>query len=767
MIARAVAVDRVQVCENGFDPETGVLIASLRTEWCGDGVPEAIDAQEQRSIAYESLGERWLEELSSGRPFQVKARDFTDQERAVLGPRAVKSVLVVPMMVGGAWWGIISFDQCSHERAWDQEAVRMLNIVGSLIASQLDRQRLRISLERAEKRSRLAMQVTGVSVWDCDLETREMFIASEFKETLGFADEEIPNHIDAWLERVHIEDLPGIEETMARIISGNARSFEVEHRMLTKDGEARWFISRGSAIRDTNGNSVRLIGTSTDVTDRKRTESAFRAIFEGSPEGMLLIDMAEGDRKWSILDCNDRAARMHGFARNEVLGRPMRMFLAAPPDATAEATTPARIRAAGVVSGEALHARKDGSTFWCGFQQTILNINGHDRLLVVGHDITERRRHEDERLQSSKLEALGQLAGGIAHDFNNVLTAITGNLSLLRMDLPADTPVKESLDAMDHASARARELAAQLLTFARGGVPIMRATSLADVVNATVHFSSHGSRSKVQVDVAPDLPLVEADEGQISLVLQNLLINAEQAMPDGGVIVVSLDRVDDGDLFNPRASTHLRLRVKDTGHGIPEDIRGRIFDPYFSTKSEGSGLGLATAYSIIRQHHGSISVKSEVGSGTEFTILLPAVEAPPMAASEPAPGKAAKKGRILIMDDEEVIRMLAERGLSRFGYEVVVVKDGEEAITAYEEAMHAGTPFAAVVLDMVIPGGMGGEKTIERLRSIDPDVRGLAMSGYSKSGVMGNPGGFGFKGGLPKPFTLEQFAAAVAKAIGA
>jgi CheY-like chemotaxis protein len=337
------------------------------------------------------------------------------------------------------------------------------------------------------------------------------------------------------------------------------------------------------------------------------------------------------------------------------------------------------------------------------------------------------------------------------------------------MDLPADTPVKEFIDTIDLASTRARELAAQLLTFARGGVPVMRVTSLVDAVNAAAHMSSRGSNCKVRVEIAPGAPRVEADEGQIGQVLHNLLLNAERAMEEGGEIVVAVDLHEQRDSFSPGSSRCLRIRVTDTGHGLPDEIRERVFDPYYSTWSHHSGLGLATAYSIIRQHRGTISVKSQVDRGSEFTILLPAVEATPAASPAAAPGAAREAGRagkrILVMDDEDVIRTLAARGLSRFGYEVVLAKDGEEAISVFEEAKRLRTPFAAVVLDMVIPGGLGGEKTIERLREIDPEVRGLAMSGYSTSGVIGNPTAFGFKGGLPKPFTLEKFAAAVAAVI--
>jgi len=765
-IGRAIGVDRVYVLQNGFDPKTGALVASQRAEWCADGISVETDNPRFQNVPYESFGQRWLEELSSGRPLHAKASDFTEQEHAFADPRGTQSLLVVPLTIGGTWWGAIGFDQCSHEREWDSVTVRLLTVTGTLIANQLECLKLQMNLEGAEKRSRLAMSFTGAGVWDCDLETRDMFIASELKDAIGFADEEIPNRLESWIAKMHPDDRDPVRQAVEDFVSGAEKSFEIEHRMITKAGSHRWFSARGSAIRDAKGKVIRLIGTSTDITDRKQSETAFRAIFEGSPEGMMLVDVENDQGVWTILDCNGHAARMHGYERREMLGRPLHGLLVDPFDAASARAMAARIREEGVIRGEAIHSRKDGSTFWCGFQHTILNIDGRDRLLVIEQDITEKQRLEDERLRASKLEALGLLAGGIAHDFNNVLTAIIGNLSLVRMDLPADTPVNEFLDAMEHAGARARELAAQLLTFARGGMPVLRVTSLADAVKSIAHLSTRGSHCKVVVEVATDVPQVEADEGQISQVLQGLLINADQAMPEGGIINVALDRFEEEDLFGPCKVVFLRLRISDTGQGIPQEIRERIFDPYFTTKAQGSGLGLATAYSIIRQHRGSITVKSEVGLGTEFTILLPAATQSPAAGAAQEHAKLEGNGRILVMDDEDVIRTLARRGLGRYGYDVVVVRDGEEAIAAYEEAARDHVPFDAVVLDMVIPGGLGGEKTIERLRAIDPEVRGLAMSGYSKSGVIGNPTAFGFKGGLAKPFTLEQLAKAIGCMIG-
>ena len=337
MIGSAMSVDRVYVFENGFDPETGQLVASLRVEWCAEGVAPGIADPELQGISYESMGVRWLEELSSGRPLQAAASDFTAEERAVLAPLGIKSVLLVPVMIGGVWWGAIGFDQCSHEREWDGDAIRVLTLTGSLIANQIDRSRLRVNVEAAEKRSRLAMQVTGVTVWDFDFESKDMFLAAEFKDILGYADEEIPNRFPAFMELVHPDDRARVSDCIDRIGMGRTQFFELEHRMIPKDGDVRWFLSRGSSILDANGTPVRVIGTSMDITDRKRSETAFRAIFEGSPEGMMLVDVSSRDGSWTIVDCNERAAVMHGCTRKDMIGRPVQGLLVNPPAAAAMA----------------------------------------------------------------------------------------------------------------------------------------------------------------------------------------------------------------------------------------------------------------------------------------------------------------------------------------------------------------------------------------------------------------------------------------------
>jgi PAS domain S-box-containing protein len=388
--------------------------------------------------------------------------------------------------------------------------------------------------------------------------------------------------------------------------------------------------------------------------------------------------------------------------------------------------------------------------------------------LVVEHlrDITERKRLEDEMLKSQKLESLGVLAGGIAHDFNNLLTSVLGNISLARLLAGEDRMLVRRLEDAEKASLRAGDLTRQLLTFSRGGAPVKKAACVEQIVMDSVSFALRGSNVRCEFSFPDDIHPVEVDPGQMNQVINNLIINADQALPDGGIITVSAENVEIGpeDLSTLAAGSYVKISVQDRGCGIPETNLDKIFDPYFTTKPTGSGLGLATVYSIIRKHGGLITVDSSVGTGTTFHIFLPASDNEP-TESDPRkrpPDKGA--GRILVMDDEEIIRDVACEILVHLGYETESCGNGEEALRLYERSM--GTePFAAVLMDLTIPGGMGGKETMKRLREIDPNVKGIVSSGYSNDPILAHYRDYGFRGVVLKPYDIGELGDALHKVI--
>jgi nitrogen-specific signal transduction histidine kinase/CheY-like chemotaxis protein len=392
------------------------------------------------------------------------------------------------------------------------------------------------------------------------------------------------------------------------------------------------------------------------------------------------------------------------------------------------------------------------------------NPDGSLRALVgVIADITDRKEHENEELKMQKLESLGILAGGIAHDFNNILTGIVGNISLAKVFLDDTHKSFNALVGAEKASVRATELARQLLTFARGGEPVKTVISLQHLVNESLSLVLHGSNVKGTVDIPDSIHAIEADEGQISQVFQNIIINATQAMPGGGALTVSArnEMLGDNNNLALPPGTYTCLTFTDEGCGISDADLNKIFDPYFTTKVTGTGLGLASTRSIIIKHGGHISVSSKIDKGTTFSIYLPSIGetySVYQAESDSRNFRAHNSGSILVMDDEEMIRELAAAMLEEIGYHVTTCADGSEAIRYYKAAMESGAPFSAVIMDLTIPGGMGGKEAAKGILALDPLASLIVSSGYSNDPIMSDFSTYGFTGAIAKPYTISDLA---------
>ncbi len=382
--------------------------------------------------------------------------------------------------------------------------------------------------------------------------------------------------------------------------------------------------------------------------------------------------------------------------------------------------------------------------------------------VLILRDMSERIKLDEERLKASKLESLGLLAGGIAHDFNNLLTAILGNISMTKAWVNSRDHLFTFLSEAENASLRARKLTQQLLTFAKGGIPLKKPTALREVLTESATFALSGSSTHCQFDIPDDLWLVEADDGQIGQVIHNLTVNADQAMPTGGTFTIRAENApltieQAKQLHLPNAGDFIKLTIQDNGCGIPTHALDKIFDPYFSMKPGGSGLGLSTAYSIINNHYGMITASSVESEGSTFVIHLPASQAT-STASEALSSAVAGEGRVLVMDDEESIRLLLGEMLRHLGYDVQCVSEGNEALECYQEAYHTHQPFNAVILDLTITGGLGGKDTVAQLKQFDPQVKAIVSSGYSNDPVLSRYSTFGFHGVVAKPFRLAELS---------
>nr|HID60014.1 response regulator [Desulfobacterales bacterium] len=390
-------------------------------------------------------------------------------------------------------------------------------------------------------------------------------------------------------------------------------------------------------------------------------------------------------------------------------------------------------------------------------------------VVLVFRDITVRKRMEEELLKSQKLESVGILAGGIAHDFNNILMAILGNISMAKVFAKPGDKVFERLSEAEKASLRARDLTQQLLTFSRGGRPVKKQVSISELIQDSVSFALAGSDVGCEFSLPDNLWPVEVDDGQISQVINNLVINADQAMPEGGIIKVRGENitVDKDHPLPVKEGRYVKVSIEDQGIGIPKEHLSKVFDPYFTTKQKGSGLGLATSYSILKNHGGYISVESELNVGTIFHIYLPALREgliPEKEVEEEVP--IAGRGRVLVMDDEDIVREVAGDMLTQLGYEVESAKDGVEAIELYKKAMEAGKSYDVVILDLTVPGGMGGKEAIQRLLEIDPEVKGVVSSGYSNDPIMAEFRRYGFTGVVAKPYRIKDLSEVLARIVG-
>ena len=375
-------------------------------------------------------------------------------------------------------------------------------------------------------------------------------------------------------------------------------------------------------------------------------------------------------------------------------------------------------------------------------------------------DVTEQRKMEAELSKAQKLESIGLLAGGIAHDFNNILAAIVGNISLAQLSTEGNAKAQESLAQAERACMRAKEITYQLLTYSKGGTPIKKTTSIGGVVEESCKFALHGSNVKCEfLEISKPWPM-DVDEGQISQVINNIVINAKQAMPEGGTITILFENVVIGLEHESRLppGRYVKISIRDQGCGIPKEDLPRIFDPYFTTKESGSGLGLATSYSIVTKHEGGISASSEPGEGTTFKIFLPACETAVVESLEGLSKPVCGKGRVLLIDDEMMILDVTSELLRSLGYEVEAAQEGTVALKLYQAAAALNAPYDIVIIDLTIPGGMGGKTIVKKLHEIDPTVRAIASSGYSNDPVMSNYKEYGFCGVIPKPYRMHTLS---------
>jgi len=528
--------------------------------------------------------------------------------------------------------------------------------------------------------------------------------------------------------------------------------------------EVRYFPSF-----DHSGSVQGVVVNSRSITERKLAEEALKEseqkygnVFQYASDGIALIDL-EGN----VLEANRKLQELTGYSEEDMIG--LSILDLHPAGTRAQGKQLIQdVHDSGFVQFELMTQRKDGTLFPAEVSASLLDIGEQQLIHGILRDISDRKKFEEELLKVQKLESTGILAGGIAHDFNNLLTAIMGNISLAKIHAKDDGIIHSRLAGAESAAVRAQGLTQQLLTFSKGGAPVKRSISAAELIKDNATFILSGSNVSCDVSFAEDLWPVMADEGQIGQVIQNVVKNADQAMPDGGSVYLKAENMTVRIKNNLplKEGRYVKVTIRDHGIGISDEHIAKVFDPYFSTKQQGNGLGLASAYSIIKNHDGLITVESDHGKGSSFIVYLPAADHAPVEDNVQKDISPGNGERILIMDDELYVLEVAEAILKSIGYEVAITRDGTEAIKLYRNALNNGHPFDAVILDLTVAGGMGGLETVKELLHMDPDVKTIVSSGYAVDPIMANYADHGFSDVVIKPYGVDKLSTVLRRLLG-
>jgi len=578
-----------------------------------------------------------------------------------------------------------------------------------------------------------------------------------------------------WQVLTYPDDLAADLELFERLLKGEIEEYSIEKRFYRKDGTILYCDLSVGCVRLHDRSVDYVLALLEDITDRKMAEEAllagteqlrrsevkYRNLHESMMDGYSYVNM-DG----SIMECNETFMSMLGYTLEELRSMTYQDITPVVWHGLEKKILEEQVCTRGYSDVyEKEYRRRDGTIIPVELRTSLLKDEKGDQIgmWAIVRDLSERQNAQKELLKIQKLESLGVLAGGIAHDFNNIITGIMGNISFARMFLEPLHRSSTILEEAEKASRRAADLAQRLLTFAKGNVLIRKTMSSRQLVEASSALVLRGSNVSCVIEIPDDVPPVDIDEGQINQAFSNIIINAAQAMPDGGTITISAENVslDGANAMLLAAGEYVRFRFVDTGSGIEHENLKKIFDPYFTTKPQGSGLGLASAHSIITKHGGHIFVRSESGTGTTFEILLPAGSrsGPVIEPIVKIPVPGGQRGKsLLVMDDEVMIRTLANEMFGALGYRVLTCVDGDEAIAMYVDAQKAVEPFSVVILDLTIPGGMGGLEACRKILEIDPDARLIVSSGYSNDPVISEYSRFGFCGAIVKPYNSSDIA---------
>ncbi|MCK5879515.1 MAG: PAS domain S-box protein [Holophagae bacterium] len=715
----------------GFEREE-ISQLSLADDLSGDGYSEAM-AREQFFIAWErgQAGFRWMGKRKDGTEFPVEV--------------------------------LLKRIELNNEK-----------YIMSVVRDITRREKAEQALGESEEKFRAMTDHTTAAIFIY----RETFIFANpaSKELSGYSLEEFYQK-NFW-ELVHPDHRELVKQRGIARIKGENIPDHYNFKIITKSGEAKWVDF--SAQRILYEGKWCSLGTAMDITDKITSQDALRQEKERLRITLQSIGDAviATDSNGDVLLLNSVASQLCGWDEKEAVGQPVNKVFSIVHELTREPIeNPVEtVMEKGQIVNLSNHTvllSKDGSEHIIAdsgapIRDKTGSIIG---VVLVFRDETEKKQIEEELFKTRKLESIGLLAGGIAHDFNNLLTAIMGNLDMAEIKCKT-AQSSGNLQEAKKAALRAKDLARQLLTFSKGGAPIRKRMDIVNLLEDTTNFILAGAAVSPRFFIAPGLYTLNADEGQISQVIQNIVLNAKQAMPEGGLIDIAAENAELQAHPTLPDGSYVRIFIRDYGVGIPSKYLAKIFDPYFTTKEQGNGLGLSTAYSIVTRHEGHIDVSSKPGAGTTFTILLPAlvstgdetfeIETRDEITNISAPISPLN---ILIMDDEDAILEILGEMLSFLGHRVMETLDGEQAIEQFRKSLDQGKPFDLVILDLTVPGGLSGKETILEFRKLMPDVKAIVSSGYANDPVMAEYRKHGFQGVVNKPFQMKELSETIREVI--
>ncbi|MDW7651876.1 MAG: PAS domain S-box protein [Bacillota bacterium] len=607
-------------------------------------------------------------------------------------------------------------------------------------------------LKKSRQRLIEAQETALIGNWEWDILRNKIFWSEPVFRIFEMDPVREELTLDFFTKHILPEDSAEVSKQISQSLQTN--NYSSEHRIRTRRGNLRWVYNKGKTEYDSFGNPVRMFGVTQDITERKlseinlkKTMEQYRNLIELMPDAVFILHRRE------IVFANSAAVNLSGQVEPGcLLGKKLDQLFT---KQSLRKLTRAYIHVLKSKSTTCFNngqiKRSDGKVIDIQWVCIPFTYQSRQVLQLIVRDITIQKKIEEEQTKATKLESLGILAGGIAHDFNNLLTILLGNLSIAKNVINDPERVLHKLSEVEAAAFQTKDLTKQLLTFAKGGAPIKQTASVVDVVRDAAEFALCGSNVNFSF-CSEDVPYVDIDSNQIGQVINNLILNAVQAMPGGGTIHIDINTCE------VKKSNYVRIAIRDEGLGIPETIIQKIFDPYFTTKETGSGLGLAVCYSIIKKHNGILEVDSKVGEGSTFKISLPISTSDHLHFSSLSRNKTPVdgQGHILVMDDDEAIGKVVCEMLELLGYKSTYVRDGNQAIDVYTKAMQTDEKFVAVILDLTIRGSMGGEETVRKLHAVDPGVKAIVSSGYANNNVLSNYGKYGFSGVVAKPFVLNE-----------